>query len=222
MRRNPVYVFFSNLIYYGIALPVLWAADVLFFGLRIRGREHMRAVRGGAVLVCNHVHNMDCTFLGLAAAPRHLIFVSLALNFRIPVAGALIWLLGAVPVPQGMREMGSFLEQMTETARRRVVVIYPEGAILPYAPALRPFKSGAFYIAASAGVPVIPAVISGRKGKGFWAWRRKPAFTLTLGEALYPDSEMGSVSRQAGELRKRARAVMEKMLTGDGTEEAGE
>ena len=217
--HGTLFDFCSRCFYYGIAFPVLWAADALFFGLRVRGREQLKKLRGrGAVLVCNHVHWLDCTFLGLAAVPRRLVFVSLASNFHLPVAGALVRLLGAVPTPQGLGGMSDFLEQLTECVRGgEIAAIYPEGVLVPYAEGLRPFKSGAFFVAAAAGAPVLPAVITYRKPRGFWRWRRRPTFTVTLLEPLWPEAADGDVNRQAKALRGRVRAAMEQKAALDDT-----
>lgn len=159
------------------------------FGLKIEGKEYIKQQKGkGAVLVCNHAHYLDCTFLGLLVAPRKAIFTSLERLFYVPVVSHLIYFFGSVPVPSSPSRMRSFLQQMVEAVQNgRLLCIYPEGELLPYCKTLRDCKDGAFTIAARAGVPIIPVALLQRPRKGFWKlWKRKPCFTVKVGKPFFP------------------------------------
>lgn len=181
----------AALLYYGIAIPVLGLADRLVFGLRVRGRKNLRGL-GGAVVVCNHVHNLDCSFLGLLLFPRKMVFTSAEFLFRQKVIGPLIRLLGSVPVPSSLSGMRRFIDELTEAVRHgRVVCVYPEGELVPYCTELREFRDGAFLIAARAGKPVVPVLITQREPK--WLWKllkKKPCFTVTAGRPVLPDASL--------------------------------
>ncbi len=224
LSKNPFFRFFAFLFYEIIAVPLLRLNDFFVLGLSIRGRENLRALKGrGAVLVCNHVHKLDCTMIGIAAAPRKVVYTAMAPLFRWKVIGPLIRILGAVPVPPSAApaaEIGSFVRQTAEAAASgRLVCVYPEGELIPYCRELRDLKDGAFLIAARADVPVIPMVIRGRERRGIWKIlkHRRPCLTLTAGTAIRPLP--GQSPRRAAEsLRLRARSAMLKMLdeTGPG------
>ena len=175
-----------------IAVPILFLIGHLIFGLKIEGKEYVRQQKGkGAVLVCNHAHYFDCTFLGLLVAPRKAIFTSLERLFYVPVVSHLIYFFGSVPVPSSPSRIRSFLQQMAEAVQKgRLLCIYPEGELIPYCKTLRDCKDGAFTIAARAGVPVIPVVLLQRPRKGLWKLlKRKPCFTLKVGKPLTVSSE---------------------------------
>lgn len=210
--KNLLFRFCSNLFFYCIAAPILIVLDFFWFGFRIRGRQNLRGLRGsGGVVVCNHVHNFDCTFVGLSVLPRRAVFTSLEYLFRVPVVGPLIRLMGSVPVPADLSGMRRFLTELSgEAERGRLVCIYPEGLIEPYCGHLRDFRDGAFSVAVRGNVPVVPLVLSTRPQRGIWRLKRRPCFTMEIGRPLYPAQE-GSTREKTKDLSRRTRAVMEDM-----------
>jgi 1-acyl-sn-glycerol-3-phosphate acyltransferase len=190
-----------------LALPVL-------FGLKVENRSVLRQRRReGYVLVCNHVHPMDCTFLGVAAFPRNAIFTSQEETFYIRGLGTLLRLLNCVPVLSGIKGLRTFLEEMEHQLRKgRVVVVYPEGEIHVCCDHLRKFSDGAFTMATRGDVPVIPAVITPREATGFWKKiGRTYCVTLTIGQPIAPTTE-GTEKQRIRRLREDTIDAMETML----------
>lgn len=210
--KNPLFRFFSNAIFYCIAVPLLVPLDFFWFGFRRRGRKNLKRLKGkGAVVICNHVHNFDCTFVGLSILPRRAVFTSLEYLFKRPLVGPLIRLMGSVPVPAGVKGMRRFLEELSgEAERGRLICIYPEGMIEPYCDALREFHEGAFSIAARSGVPILPLMLTTRPPRGIWRLKRRPCFTMEIGEPIYPSKE-GTVKEKTRSLAAESKAVMENM-----------
>ncbi len=214
ISRNPIFVLLTTLFYYLVGVPLLGLGDRLVFGLQVRGKENIKAVKGkGAVVVCNHVHPFDCTFLGLLIAPRKAVFTSLERLFPLPVVGPLIRCMGSVPVPTAPSRMRRFLQEMTQAVQQgRLLCIYPEGELIPYYNGLRDFREGAFTIAAKADAPIVPVVISKRPRRGLWKFiKRKPTLTITAGEPIYPTQEENS-RRRAHLLHDKTVSVMNAML----------
>jgi 1-acyl-sn-glycerol-3-phosphate acyltransferase len=84
--------------------------------------------------------------------------------------------------------------------------VYPEGTFVR-APGLRPFKLGAFHVAAQSGAPLVPVAIRGMRSilrDGQWVPRRGTV-VLSFGEPLAPDGNDFAASVR---LRDRARAVI--------------
>ena len=212
-----IYRVLTFLLYYCIAAPILWALDTLVFGLRVRGKEQVRALKEqGAVVVCNHVHTLDCTFLGLLLFPRRMTFTSLERLFRVPVIAQLIHWLGSVPVPEKSSGLREFLRRMTERLHiGQLVCIYPEGELIPYCRKLREFEDGAFSIAVRAEAPVLPVVVTQRERRGLYRLlKRKPCLTITALEPVYPPRE-GPVKRRAMQLRKEVETRMQQAMPPD-------
>lgn len=218
MSKNPVWRACQWIFYFCIVIPILKVALTIIFGLKLENRAVFRKLKGqGYVIVCNHVHPMDCTFIGLAAFPRHVIFTSQEETFYIRGLGTLLRLLNCVPVLGGVSGLRRFLDEMAaQLEQGRVVAVYPEGEIHVCCDHLRKFSDGAFTIAEKAKAPVVPVVITPRERKGIWkVLRREYCVTLTVGEPVYP-AEAETTKRAVRDLRERTRAAMEVLLENGG------
>src|SRR5690606_1241691 len=104
-------------------------------------RKHFRNVKGGAVVISNHVHILDSAMNSLAAFPKRPIMTAMKANFERPVAGFFVNLLGAVPVPEGLLETQVFFQTLSDQARNgRFVHMYPEGELIDKDSEIREFK----------------------------------------------------------------------------------
>lgn len=173
----------------GLVAVLLCPFNKLWYGLKICGRNNLKALRGtGFVSVSNHVHPMDCTFVNLALFPRRLYYMTLASNFKIPLIRRIIRILGAVPIPERVSSKKEMLDAMEKALNTGSTVhIYPEGILRPYYPDLRKCRSGAFHLAYTAGKPILPMVMTYRKPRGIYIVKQKPCISLTILEPIMPD-----------------------------------
>jgi 1-acyl-sn-glycerol-3-phosphate acyltransferase len=140
-----------------------WPVVRYLFRLRARGVENVPR-DGGCVLAANHVSNLDPWPLGLPLFPRRFLrFMAKSELYWFPL-GRFISVAGAFPVRRGQADA-----EAIETAARlcregHVVVMFPEGTRrrkgLRKKWEARP-HTGAARIALEAGVPLVPAAISG-------------------------------------------------------------
>jgi glycosyltransferase involved in cell wall biosynthesis/1-acyl-sn-glycerol-3-phosphate acyltransferase len=191
IKYGIIYNFFSYFMFYVIALPVLSIINKLFFGLQIKGKRNIRSIirkHLGAVTIINHVHNLDSEIATFATLPKKPIYTSLPSNFNLPIAGNLVNILGAVPIPVTPSENRVFFYELERKLRAgKFVHFFPEGELIPYDMKLRPFRRGAFNLAVKANVPVIPMMIVYRERK---AKNKKPKFTVIVGKPIYPDNKL--------------------------------
>lgn len=190
---------------------VLQVFDRVFLGMRIRGRNNIHALDGaGAVVVCNHVHPMDCTVIDCAFPLHRMYYTMLESNYRIPVARCLIYALGGVPIPSSHHAMGEFYSAMSRAlANGAMVCMYPEAVLHPYYRGLRRFRGGAFTLAAGSGAPVLPCVITYREPRGIMKLlRRRPFLSLDILPAVLPGSSL-SPHAAAQKLRGDTFAAMD-------------
>jgi 1-acyl-sn-glycerol-3-phosphate acyltransferase len=148
-------------LYLGIGLVTYLPVRALF-RLRSHGLEQVPA--GGCVLAANHLSNLDPWALGLPLFPRRFLrFMGKSelwwFPLRLFLKGG-----GAFPVRRGQRDLEA-IETAIELCREgNVVVMFPEGTRrrkgLVKRHEARP-HTGAARIALGAGVPLIPAGISG-------------------------------------------------------------
>lgn len=170
----------------GLVRLLIYLLVVLFikpvWGLKIEGRKNLKAVKGGAVTVCNHVHLLDCVMVSYVLRCRNVCFPTLESNFRIPFIRHIIRLLGGIPIPESGQSFRRFLEATGSwVSGGNWIHYYPEVVLHPYYQGIRGFKRGAFLTACEAGVPVIPMVISYRHPGGVSGlMRRKPCLTLKI------------------------------------------
>ena len=148
---------------YHVIAALSWPLIYGLFRLQAHGRENLPA-DGGYVLACNHVSNLDPWPLGLPLWPRRwLRFMAKAELYWWPAKYVLDGA-GAFPVHRGLGD-----REAIDTARRlaqegNVVVMFPEGTRrrkgVVKRHVARP-RSGAARIALEAGVPLVPAAVSG-------------------------------------------------------------
>lgn len=194
-RKNEYYhgrIFrlFSRLFYTFIAAPLLFLWTRVVLGVKIKGAKNLRGLRGAALTLCNHVHMLDCTLVGLALFPRKLVFPTLPSNVNSLWPGQIVRLLGGVALPDNVKGLKQFFEEMEFLLiNGRVIHFFPEGELIPYDTELRDFKKGAFHLAAQARVPVIPMSISFCEPRGLRRLiRKKPVMVLHIGKPIKPVS----------------------------------
>jgi 1-acyl-sn-glycerol-3-phosphate acyltransferase len=152
-RPSPVYILIAAL-----SWPLLYGV----FRLRARGREHLPD--GGYVLAANHNSNFDPWPLGLPLFPRrYLRFMAKSELFWTPFK-QFAFAAGAFPVRRGEHDTAA-LETATQLCREgHIVVMFPEGTRRKKGLRKRyeaRAHTGAARIALEAGVPLVPAGITG-------------------------------------------------------------
>ena len=125
-----------------------------------RGAENVPADRP-VLLLANHQSNFDVVALVLTI-PVSFRVVAKRLLCRIPIFGWCLSLAGMIPIDRAKRAQAiQSLEQAAERVRHgKPVLLFPEGTRSRDG-ALLPFKKGAFVIAQTSGVPIVPVSITG-------------------------------------------------------------
>jgi 1-acyl-sn-glycerol-3-phosphate acyltransferase len=135
----------------------------LLFRLRWRGLEHVPRA-GGAVLAANHTSNFDPWPLGLPLFPRRFLrFMAKSELYWVPLR-YLLNATGAFPVRRGEGDAEAIRTAVELCRSGEIVVMFPEGT--RRRKGLRKkwearSHTGAARIALEAGVPLVPAAISG-------------------------------------------------------------
>ena len=150
----------SNLV---VRLGRVWSRALLAtVGARVRyhGLEHLPH-DSPCILLSNHASVVDIWVL-FPIIPEATRFVAKEVLFRTPFLGWALHATGFVPIDRAnrTRAIRSLEEAAARIRRGRSVVMFPEGTRSPDG-RLLPFKKGAFYLAVSAGVPVVPITIVG-------------------------------------------------------------
>jgi 1-acyl-sn-glycerol-3-phosphate acyltransferase len=168
-----------------------------FVPLRTRGLELFQEREGPLVLVANHAGYLDPLPL-MAALDLDYAFAIKREAFSWPFLGRILRRLEHVPVDrkkveesaQSADALGAVLSS------GRSLVLFPEGTFTR-ATGLRPFKLGAFQLAAETGIPVVPVALQGTRRllrDGTWIPRRVP-IGVEVGEPLSVSPSFADVVR---------------------------
>jgi 1-acyl-sn-glycerol-3-phosphate acyltransferase len=206
---------FAAGIAFGVMRSQAWRFDVA-------GLEHVPQ-RGGAVLVANHTSFWDYFTVGRAPYLRHGRPVRILAKeslFRVPVFGWLMQRARHIPVHRG-RGAAALSSAVAALRDGELVLVLPEQTISRSFELLE-FKSGAVRMAASAGVPLIPAVswgthrfhTAGRTPRPCW---RLPV-SVRYGEPMHVSPDDDVVAATAA-LRERVGRLLDEAVTSyaDGT-----
>ncbi len=178
----------SWLVYYGVALPILTIYLRLIRGVKIKNRKNLKELKGGAIMVSNHVHTLDSVMNAITIFPKKPVFTSIKSNFKLPVAGRLVNILGSMPVPETPSEMKVFFYELSKQVRKgRIVHFFPEGELIKGDSKLRDFKRGAFMLAEETKSPVLPVGISFHEKNRFFPLVGKDRIVINVGKPIYPD-----------------------------------
>lgn len=154
---------------FGLTKPLFGLArfalrlTALAAGLKIEvtGREHVDRKRAH-VFMSNHLSFIDGPLLFLLI-PQPVRVILKRTLFRIPVIGLGMSYLGFVPVNRkGIKQGRRAIERAVDLVRHRKYsfLIFPEGTRSRDG-RLQPLKRGGFFLAAEAGVPILPISLEG-------------------------------------------------------------
>ncbi|MGI6781433.1 MAG: glycosyltransferase [Acholeplasmataceae bacterium] len=170
--------------------PFVKLYSYLFAGLRINGKKNLRSVKGGAIIISNHVHNLDAPINACATYPKLSVYTSQPQNFEHRVYRPLISFFGTIPTPKTIEETKVFINEVSRKMKNgRLVLVYPEGNLIYKNSNLQPFKKGAFHAAQNAMAPIIPIRINfvKRKKKN---GKYKKRIILNIGKPIQPSYHM--------------------------------
>jgi long-chain acyl-CoA synthetase len=175
--------------YYLLILPI----TRLLCWVGVRGREHLRELRGPVLFIANHVSMVDHGLI-LSALPwrfRHRLAIAMdgerLRGWRSPPRSApwpvrwwlrvqyalVVMLFNVFPLPQqsGFRRSFAYAGEAVDCGYD--VLVFPEGRTTDDGQ-MRPFMAGIGLLAAQLGVPLVPVKLTGlfelKRRKRYWAW----------------------------------------------------
>ncbi len=192
---NKIRVFFTRQAKKFVSFIAYMILFVLY-GVKVQGRKNIALLdHEGGISIMNHIHNMDSSMAAIALSPQEVTFVSTPANFRLPVIGKILKLLGVIPTPDTLSSAKYFIRTIQhELKQNKIVHFFPEGFLLKNFQGLREFKYGAFYFAIKENKAILPMAIrqeKSRKGKQRWLIG-KPRYFILIGEPLYPNPNLSS------------------------------
>ena len=189
---------------YDVAKAIVAAFARSVFFLRVRGAENVPK-SGGLIVAANHVSNFDPPLLG-AALPRPVSYMAKKELFAIPGLGPLIGRLNAFSVDRQAGGTAALRAALRMLREGRAVGVFPEGG--RNVEGDKEVKSGAAFLAAASGAPVVPAAILGTR-----TLRPFRRVTVVFGEPLHVtrarQAEGDDLEKWSVQIMQRIRALEE-------------
>jgi 1-acyl-sn-glycerol-3-phosphate acyltransferase len=146
------------------AIVVGWCR--VWFRLTVDGREHLPP-SGAYIVAPVHRSYLDTPIVA-AVTTRRLRYMGKDAMWRSKVPAWVFSTLGGFPVSRGKADREAIERCIAVLAGGEPLVVFPEGE-RKSGPTVQPLKDGAAFIAAKAGVPIVPVGIAGSEramGKG--------------------------------------------------------
>jgi len=177
------------------------------------GTEHVPPA-GAFILAPVHRSNMDTPYAA-AATRRRLRFMGKDSLWKAKAAGWLLSALGGFPVSRGAADREALRRCLDVLEAGEPVVVFPEGE-RKSGPVVQPLFEGAAYLAARAGVPIVPVGIGGSERAMPKSARfiRPSKVAIVVGEPMWVEAEAGvRVPRPAiHELTTRLHAELQRLF----------
>lgn len=194
----PLYLIFllnDNLLEQGFAITRFQGRLILFLsGIRYRVKGSIPRDKEVSYIICsNHSSYLDI-FLLYAIFPNYFVFLGKKELGKVPVFNIFFKKLNILVDRQNpMGAHKAILKASDRLADGTNVVIFPEGTISKLAPRMRPFKNGAFKIAAQLQMPIVPVTFVNNykllsDSMKFGASARPGKAKVIIHDPIYPDS----------------------------------
>ena len=152
---------------YSLVAVLSWPVLKVAFRLRATGREHVPD--SGCVVAANHWSNFDPWPLGIPLFPRRFLRFMAKKELFWPPLGWIVRAGGGFRVDRGKRDQQAIDTAIALCREGHAVVMFPEGTRRSKGLRKRHearWHTGAARIALEAGVPLVPAGISGTERLG--------------------------------------------------------
>ncbi|MEN8208979.1 MAG: lysophospholipid acyltransferase family protein [Candidatus Fermentibacteria bacterium] len=170
-----------------------WLSRILF-GLIVRGTENVPR-RGGLIIACNHISEMDPPVLGFSI-PRNFAIMAKVELFKYSFGEYFLRKLNAFPVNRAGIDTKALRTAIDYLRGGEAVVIFPEGT-RSHDGRLLPAKAGISLIASASGAPVLPAFIWGTDHPLDALTRKGKPFSVTFGK-LISSMELKEIKKKEG------------------------
>lgn len=177
-----------------------------YFGLELAGIENIPAT-GPVIITPNHQTYADPAFVTVPVR-RRVYYMAWSRLFEIPIFSWFIRRLRAFPVRIDSADPSSIRKAARLLRAGHVVMIFPEGE-RTHTGTVERFKLGAFRLAVSLQVPVLPVTITG--GHASWPPGRvfpRPGRIRIIYHPLLKSDPALEPREAASELAQRARTVV--------------
>ncbi len=186
IRKKPLERFFSFILYYFIAHPIL-ALFCVFKGTTFKNKKNLKELKNkGYFIYANHISNMDAIMINAFLIwNKRVNILAFSDSLSIPVVKHLVKALGFIPLGDSIKTQANMMKCFDYYIKKKqAILIFPEAHIWPYYTKIRDFPSGSFHYPSKCNAPVVPIVSIMQKRLFKFL---KPKIKLVVGKPIYPD-----------------------------------
>lgn len=200
--HNPLWNICSVLAQNVFSMPIKISYLTAKLKIKYIGKEKLKKCKKqGYFVYANHTQIFADTFIpSVPIYPKRNFFIVNPENISMKGSGAIIEMLGAMPIPDDKEGMKNFLEAIkVQIEKKHSVTIYPEAHIWPYYTKIRPFKAVSFKYPVKLNTPVFCMT---NTYKAYGKNRHKAKMVTYIDGPFYPDKTL-SLKQQQQDLRDR-------------------
>lgn len=169
-----------------------------YWQTKFYGREKLKKVKGsGYVIYANHTNPFHDVFGPAMAANKRIFTIISPVNLKLPGIGKYLPMIGGIPLGTNDREKKAMNEAVDTRLKKqkKVLVIYPEAHVWPYATKIRKFPAGdkSFKYAVRNNLPIFTMTTTFHKRKN----RELPRMDVYLDGPFYPDADKTEAENRA-------------------------
>ena len=197
--KNPLVRLYSAILFRIFWIFGQWY-ERWYWQAKFIGREKLKEVKGkGYLIYANHTNPFHDVFGPAIMADRRIFTIISPVNLKIPGIGKVLPYIGGLPLGKTRDEKYAFNEAVdTRLRQKKVLVIYPEAHVWPYATKIRKFPAGdkSFKYATRNNLPIFTMTTTYHKRTK----RKKgdlPRMDVYLDGPFYPDAERSEEENRA-------------------------
>lgn len=137
--------------------------------IHVSGEKYQGKLKGGAIIVANHVDFGDPFVLGTCFWYRRLFFLTAKEVMADPVRAILLKGIGCIRIDREISDIDAIRKCVAVLKEGKCLAVFPQGGIHREGE-IEQIKSGAVLIAMQAGVPLLP--VYSNKREHWWQRRR--------------------------------------------------
>jgi 1-acyl-sn-glycerol-3-phosphate acyltransferase len=184
--------------------PFVWWLCRLMFKIEFHGVENV-PLEGPCLITPNHASYADPIWITIPIR-RRVHYMTWGQLFKVPGLGLVMRMFGAFPVNLDGADASAHRLSIKLLREGKALVVFPEGGRTRTG-RMTPFKLGAFRLALTLGVPIIPVTIEG--ATSIWPANRTFPRPGKLSITYHPPIEVGLVPELTSrtEIKEQARII---------------
>lgn len=183
INNNILYRVCSRILYFFAYIFSLFYCKFVLH-VNVKNRKVLRKYgKQGYFLYGNHTQPFGDVFIPAYVCNKRIYTVVSQANLGVSVIGPILPMLGALPVPNTIKDTKKFVDAIKKRIeQKKCVVIYPEAHVWPYYTKIRPFSATSFKFPIQCNAPAFSMTITYYKRR----FGKKPGIIVYIDGPFIP------------------------------------